>query len=74
MQGTAASAAPKVFRLTGMSAEGVATLSSEVSQVVTGAAERAALARSDPVQLVTGVSVGSPVAMGASAVVAGVLV
>ena len=75
MQGTVASAAPKVFKLTGdISAQGFAALSAEVSQVVTGAEERAALARSGPVQPVAGVAVGSPLAMGASGVVAGVLV
>ena len=57
-----------------MSAEGVKELSSEVSQVVTGAEERAALARSGSAQPVAGVAVGSPVAVGASGVVAGVLV
>ena len=59
-----------------MAIESIATLSSEVSQVVTSPEERAALARSGAVQPVAGVAVpvGSPVAMGASGVVAGVLV
>ena len=74
VHGTQASAAPKVFKLTGMSAESVQGLSSEVSQVVTSAEERIALAKSVPEAPVAGVAVGSPVALGSAGAVTGVLV
>lgn len=46
VSGTAASAEPTVFRLTGMSAEDVKQVASEVSQELMGADERAWLERS----------------------------
>lgn len=59
VSGTAASAEPTVFRLTGMSAEDVKQVASEVSQELTGADERAWLERSGPMQPVVGVPVES---------------
>ena len=73
VQGTAAGATPKVFNLTGMAAESVGGLESEVSQHVTSAEERVALAQSGAAP-VEGVAVGAPVIGSSSAVVAGVLV
>ena len=46
MEGRAAAAAPKVFKLTGMSAEEVRGLASAVSQEETGTEERVAMNRS----------------------------
>ena len=74
VHGTQASVMPKVFKLTGMSAESMKGLSSEVSQEVTSAEERISLAQSVPAEPVSGVAVGSPVASGSVGAVTGVLV
>lgn len=75
VSGTAASAEPTVFDLTGLSAEGMtaamAELTSAVNQEVTGAEERAVLERSRPVEPVEGVRVEAPVDPG---VVTGMLI
>lgn len=70
---TPPAAAPKVFRLTGMSAESVSALQSEVSQQLTSASEYAALNRAVP-SVVEGVAVGEPQAIPMADVFAGVLV
>ena len=74
VHGTQASATSKVFKLTGMSAESMKGLLSEVSQEVTSAEERISLAQSVPEAPAAGVAVGSPVALGSAGAVTGVLV